>query len=119
VADSNRFQQEREIAGMAITSPGQLQQELGQMRSLDPADIADIMQYAHFSASGVLDGIYARPLVAKATPPEIRQFLTTAGAHHPTYGGAIGGDEVRPDAYPTGRGSNPCVARDNFWCWAG
>jgi hypothetical protein len=102
---------------MAINSEAQLRQALRQIRSLDPNDVSAIVGSAHFNAKRELDGIFAGPLIAKATPSQIEGFLIAAGARHPFYGGAVGGNVVYPDEYPTG-GNPPCVPRDNYFGWA-
>jgi hypothetical protein len=104
---------------MAINSQSELQLQLNRIQSLDTFDVANIMGSAHYNASGRLDGMYARSLVAKASSLEIDGLLKAADAYHANYGGAIGGDVVRADAYPTGNPIRPCADRDNFWCWAG
>ena len=104
---------------MAINSHAELRRLLDQIQSLDAADVADIVGSAHYNANGHVDGMYAGPLVAKASPSEIAAFLGAAGAYHPDYGGAINGDRVVPNAYPTGDPTNPCVSRNDCFCWPG
>lgn len=103
---------------MPINSPTELENRLGQIQSLDGADIATIVSRAHYNASGQLDGMYAGPLIAKSSPTEISDFLSAAGARHSSYGGAVNGVEVRFPYYPTGNLVNPCVFQDESWCWA-
>src|SRR5579862_7102607 len=104
---------------MAINSHAELRRLLDQIQSLDASDVADIVGSAHYNANGRLDGMYSGPLVAKASPSEIAGFLGAAGAHHPDYGGAIKGDVVRQNAYPTDNATDPCVDRNDWWCWEG
>jgi len=104
---------------MAIQSREHLQRLLNQIPSLNEHDVSLIVSRAHYGANGHVNGIYVRSLLTKCTHSEIRQFLVAAGAYHPQYGGDEAGDIVRPDAYPTGDMSNPCVERDDHWCWEG
>src|SRR5438270_3154425 len=102
---------------MAINSEAELRRLLDQIQSLDASDVAETVASAHYNANGRLDGMYSGSLVAKASPSEIAAFLGAAGAYHPDYGGAIHCNVVRPNEYPTGNPANPCVARNNWWCW--
>ena len=102
---------------MPITSSAQLQQELNRIPSLNPRDIAEIVQSAHFGITGTLDGIYSKTFETKASQAEIERFLSAAGAHHPRYGGAVGGRLVLPNHYPGG-GDPPCVPKDDYFCWS-
>src|ERR1700677_3306049 len=103
-----------------VSSQAELRRLLDQVRSLDARDVANIVGSAHDTANGDLDGMYAGSLVTKASGSEIDTFfkdagLKEAGGFHPDYGGAINGDVVRANEYPTGNPTSPCVARNDWW----
>ena len=95
---------------MAINSKAELRRLLEQVQALDTSDVDEIVNSAHYNAKGRVDGMYAGPLIAKASPSEIAAFMSAAGLYHPHYGGTINGAVAGPNAY---RPANPCAARND------
>ena len=101
---------------MAIESEQQLIRLLRTVRSLDADDINVMLSTANYLPDGRLRGLYIGSMVRKCSREEIIEFFRAADAYLVGIGGAVRGDRVYPDHYPTG-GRPPCVPRNGFSCW--